>query len=519
MIKPNPTKVVFLCTFPPGANLEVEGLGRYFGALFGSATSTNANYDFVIATFPWHRRWALNISKGSKLRVETHLPKGISALILLIWSFRGLETQGLKGKVRVKLLNKQALILNIHVISAGVLPYSLERNFLVKSFLPILRIIARMILFISSRIFNEKKFNFVLADAEEKIVRHKVKEFDCSRIFFDRAVKKLFNKTVQKFVKKNAILVSMNNRFEIQDSRKNILLVPDVIPIMHRDIFILDNGRWDALIADIKNACCKSQNWITFSNSTQRNAQLLGLQPESADVTVIPHASVPPSGSFQEFETMKSRGLGNQWIDYNWRSGQAKVTNQLFRFLSFNQNLEYIMYPTQYRPHKKVELLIESWGRVIQYHPEFKLVLTLNEIRHPHLQEKIVGLGLSNSILFAPNLSDSELLAWQARAKFIISTSSIEGAMPFMVSESIHVGVPFLIPSLAVSKEVLPETVLKLSELRIDTPEALANSLLTAIKHRDKIKELQREWSYSYSRSWSDVWREWMRTIERVAEK
>jgi glycosyltransferase involved in cell wall biosynthesis len=519
MMNPNPTKVVFLCTFPPGANLEVEGLGRYFGALFGSATSTNVNYDFVIATFPWHRRWASNISKGSKIRVETHLPKGISGLVLLIWSFRRVETQGLKRKVKAKLLNKQALIYNIHVISAGVLPYSLERNSLIKSLFPILRIIARAILFISSRLFNEKKFNFDPASAEEKITRYKANEFDLARVFFDTAVKKLFNKTVQKFVKEKAILVSMNNRFEIQDSRKNILLVPDVIPIMNRDIFVLDNARWDALIADIRNACLKSQNWITFSNSTQRNAQLLGLQPESADVKVIPHASVPPSGSFQEFETIKGRGLGDQWIDYYWRSGQAKVTNQLFRFPSFNQNLVYIIYPTQYRPHKKVELLIESWARVIQYHPEYKLVLTLNKARHPHLQEKIVRLGLSNSILFAPNLSDSELLAWQARAKFIISTSSIEGAMPFMVSESIHVGVPFLIPSLAVSKEVLPETVLNLSELRIDTPEALTKSLLTAIKHRDKIKKLQDEWSNSYSRSWSDVWQEWMRTIERVAEK
>jgi glycosyltransferase involved in cell wall biosynthesis len=519
MIKSNPTKIIFLCTFPPGANLEVEGLGRYFASLFASATSTNLNYDFVLATFPWHRKWASDITEGSILRVETYLPKGISGLALFVWSFRSLESKELKRKVRIKLLNKQALIYNIHVISAGVLPYSLEGKILIKALLPILRIVARIILFISIRIFNDKKVNFNVASSDKKFTEVKSKELDFARVFFDSALKRLFSKMVQRFGKENSVLISMNNRFEIQDSGKNILLVPDVIPVMHQDIFVLDNPRWDALIEDIKNACLKSQNWITFSHSTQKNAQLLGLQPKSADVTVIPHASVPPSISFQEFETIKSRGLGDQWIDYHWRAGQTKITNQLFRFPSFNQNLDYMIYPTQYRPHKKVELLIDSWGEVIESFPTYKLVLTLNESKHPRLQQKVAEAGLSNSILFVPSLSDSELLAWQARAKFVISISRIEGAMPFMVSESISVGVPFLIPALAVTEEILPKKLIDLSELRIDTSKALTKSLLGAINQRDRIWVAQEEWSKTYSRSWNDVWRDWMRVIERVTEK
>ncbi len=511
--------MIFLCTFPPGANLEIEGLGRYFGSLFQSATVTNLSYDFVIATFPWHRRWAIKASAGSIFRVDTHLPIGMSGIALFIWSFRGFKIGGLKRKIKMRLLNKQSLIYNIHVVSAGVLPYSLEHNILLKLLLPVLRIGAKTILFISVRLFKEKKLNFEVKGSEKEVAEIKVKEVDFARIFFDKALKGLFDKMVRRYGRKNAVLVSMNNRFELKDSPRSILLVPDVIPVTHQNIFELDNSRWNALIQDIKNACLNSKNWITFASATQKDAEAFGVLPPSVDINVIPHASVPPGISFQEFVTIRDRGLSSQWIDYHWRAGQVKVRNELFRFPSFNQNLVYMIYPTQYRPHKNVELLIDSWVYVVEFHPEYKLVLTLDESKHLHLQQRIVELGLSNSIIFVPSLTDSELLAWQARAKFVISASSIEGAMPFMVSESISIGTPFLVPATFVSKEVLPKAVLRVSELSIETPEALSKSLLTAIGQRDKISKVQEEWSKSYSRSWNDVWRDWIKVIERVTEK
>lgn len=519
MSKPNSTKIIFLCAFPPGANLEIEGLGRYFGSLFKSAVYSDRNYDFVIATFPWHRRWASRVGGSSIFRVETHWPKGISGFVLLLWSLRSFDIDGIKRTIRLKLLNKQTLIYNIHLMSAGVLPISLESNFFARNSLPILRIAAKTTLFVSLRIFNREKHHFENIVSEGNQINLRSEKEISARKLFDVAVKKQFDCMVRRYAEENSILVSMNNRFEIKGSGMTVLLVPDVIPITHQNVFMANNSRWEALIADIKSACLNSKHWITFSNATETDANLVGVLPPNVNINVVPHASVPPGTAFQDFKTIGERGLSPQWIDYFWRAGQVKVSNQLFRYPSFNQNLDYMIYPTQYRPHKNVELLMDSWGEVIERFPTYKLVLTLNESKHPQLQQKVVELGLSNSILFLPNLSDPELLAWQARAKFVISISSIEGAMPFMVSESISVGVPFLIPALAVSAEILPKKLIDLSELRIETSEALTKSLLGAINQRDRIWVAQEEWSKSYSRSWNDVWRDWMRVIERVTEK
>jgi glycosyltransferase involved in cell wall biosynthesis len=341
---------------------------------------------------------------------------------------------------------------------------------------------------------------------------------DLRRALFDSGMKNIFNCVVKKYGRNNSVLLTMNNRYEIKNYSKSVMLVPDVIPITQQALFSSGNPRWNIIINDTKNACLNSKNWITFSNSTENAARQAGVVTEGTEIAIIPHASIPPGTAYKEFETIRGKGLDRQWVDYYWRAGQAKATNQLFKFSSFNQNLRYIIYPTQYRFHKNIEILMEAWRVVMKIHPDYKLVLTLDIDKHPQLNSKLRELGISNSVLFIPRLTDWELIAWQARAKFVLSCSSVEGAMPFVVSESMAVEVPFLIPEIPIAKEILPKSVLGASSVGIDSSLLLAQSLVDAIAQRDVILKIQTEWAKVYNRSWNNVWDDWILVIERISK-
>ena len=518
MNKSAPTQVLFLCTFPPGANLEYEGLGRYFGSLFNAATEIEDDFQFTIVTFPWHRKWAESVSENTILRVESYVPKSLRGIALLIWSFRRLGLPEIKNGIRFRMLNKQALIYNIHLLSAGILPQSINSNFLYRLSLPILKFVAKSLLYLSNKIFKKNRLSYEIGlegSGNELVVR---KQRNFRRAIFDLGMKKSFDSLVKKYSKNNPVLLTMNNRYEIKNYSRNAMLVPDVIPLTERNLFESGDLRWKVIIREIERACLSSANWITFSKSTQKAAINAGVLTSNTAVTVIPHASVPPGAAYTDFKIIESRGLERQWVDYHWRAGQVKVINQLFKAHTFNQNLKYIIFPTQLRPHKNIEMLIESWQGVVRAYPEYKLVLTLDILKHSELQIMVRELGLSNSVIFVPGLSDSELIAWQSRARFVISTSGVEGAMPFMVSESIAVGVPFLLPLLMVTKEILPKSVLDISELRIDSSKSLTDSLVSAIPQRDAIQKIQKDWSVEYSRSWGEVWNQWIIAIERISK-
>lgn len=518
MFRGSTSRVVFLCTFPPGANLEIEGLGRYFGSLLSESASLENDFRVVVATYPWHRKWASTVCEGTEISVETYRPKNVFGVMLSMWSFRRIESWGFKQQAKSRILSKQALVHNIHLLSVKTLPSSLNKKKFYRILLPILTFFSKALLYVGIKLFKSKKSEINYSIELQKSDGNKGISQDYKRVLFDLAMKKVFEGIARKYSKQDNIIVTMNNRFSLKNYSKSVMLVPDVIPITLQDSFASDNSRWNYIIDDIRIATLNSKRWITFSEATEAAARLGGVVKNETEINVIPHASFPPGMAYKDYEMMKSKGLHRQWIDYHWRTGQENVTNDLFKSHTFNNNLKYIIYPTQLRPHKNIEMLIESWQKVVSVYPAYKLVLTLDITRHPELNGLVRDCGISNSVIFIPKLTDSELIAWEARADFVLSVSAIEGAMPFMVSESTSVGVPFLVPALGVTREILPEIVLTASSLEIDSSDSLAASLINAIPRRNEILRIQKEWSKVYSRSWSDVWKDWILVIERTSK-
>jgi hypothetical protein len=124
-------------------------------------------------------------------------------------------------------------------------------------------------------------------------------------------------------------------------------------------------------------------------------------------------------------------------------------------------------------------------------------------------------LNLESAILFLPNLSECELMAWTEQARLVLSFSRAEGAMPFMVSEAMIAKVPFLVRDLEVSREILPKDVQLFS---LFDENSVTGMIIASLNNRDQLLKLQLDWYQNYSRTWTEVWQEFMQTLEGFSD-
>jgi glycosyltransferase involved in cell wall biosynthesis len=498
-------RIFIAAIFPPRTELTVEGLGRYYETLVKSSDlwlELNKEYQVVLAVARWHSKWANAITDGTQVKVETFGPRTPGGLLLHLWSKSNIFDLVLEFKIF--LFSRHAISWTIHKWSAGVFGSS-NSNFFSKKIQKLQRFIAKSILWmVKNR--RAKSVGSFTSEVEVLLVvkSHRID----SRQLFDRFYRIESQSILDRVNMKSEFIFLAHNRLEPPANAQNIaILVPDLIPLEFSGLFEKESTRWKQIQKEIIKNCASSKKWICFSSHTSDYARDADLLTEMSKIHLVPHGNRPPNYSWDQYFEQSKRGVGPEWVDYWWRSGLKKVSNNLFYNFNFNNQLEYCIYPTQFRPHKGIVELIESWKNVVREIPTFKLVLTADPVKNTDLLNIVVKLGLEMSVLFVPNLSEEELIAWTIRSKLVISASEAEGAMPFMVSEAMAAETPFLIRDLDVSKEVIP---FEIQDICFFKNGELAESIVRSLKHRDEILAAQMKWNNGYVRSWETVWAEWM---------
>ena len=495
--------------FPPRAALSQEGLGRYFETLI-QASSKNAdwleefNVELVIA--PWSKAWGEAVTSGTSVRLRKLRIHSFGGVLLYLWGSNRELFKLREKEFTTRRINRAAIAWTIHKWSAGIVNVNVKNPFH-KIIQVTLRFFARVVLYLVKRI-RRKDFDSVNIKTDNASAPVLQDQKVAVRKIFDKYFANESSNSLMRESKRYDFIFLAHNRVPFtKASPPSATLVPDLIPLEYSEIFERDSARWKNIADEIAVTCVKSKLWITFSGHTKDVGQRLSLLTQGAKVNVIRHASQPPSQDWADYFALVQSGMANQWVDYWWRSGLLKVKNPLFQNEIFDGRLEYCIYPTQYRPHKNVEKLINSWPEVISEFPTVKLILTADPEKNSSLVELVRSLHLSNSVLFIPKMSGSELIAWCKRAKLVISASSAEGAMPFMVSEALTAEVPFLISDTEVSREILPEAVQQVSFL---DSEDFAASIKKSLRNREDILAIQKKWYGEYHSSWTDVWNDWL---------
>lgn len=500
-------KICIAAIFPPGARLSNEGLGRYLEVIVRSSSGwieSNKNYEVILAVASWNRAWGKQATSGTGITLKTYLPRTWAGAVLYVWSYKDFRSKLETTQIRIPIINRSELAWTIHKWSAGIFPEG-KPNFLGILFRELLTFSAKSILYIIKMRKSSSSINQILENVSSDPAR--TRNFPI-KLIFDYLFKIEASSLVKRISRGAEFVYLGHNRLSPKGLRANsAMLVPDLIPIELAERFNEDSKRWENLQRDILVNSAEMNCLITFSNHTVTYARETGILGDDHRVSIIPHASRPPSKVWEEYFDQKERGIGNAWVDYWWRSGSQKISNSIYRMPSFNNRLVYCIYPTQFRPHKGILELIESWNDVLEYFPTVKLVLTADPWKNNDLLDAVVSRGLEMSVIFVPNLSEAELIAWTIRSKLVISASEAEGAMPFMVSEAMAAQTPFLIRDLDVSKEVIPSDI---QDICFFKKGHLTQSIVRTLENRDEILKAQMNWSGEYVRTWDTVWAEWM---------
>ena len=502
--------ILLIALFPPGSKLENEGLGRYLEALIASSKTFavgRENAKIFLHVAPWHETWARRVVSGTPVSIMIQNQFTLTSLILSAWSLRRISIatpQLLQVKSRPEEKNnatlcnwsgrktmKQVVDPNSKILR-GKVAISLLSTFWIK-------IRARC----NSEALKMKYF-------ASKVLNKN----DYSHKIFDKLFRRYCISYLKKLGTKN-ILVLLHNRIPVPNSKNVILFVPDLIPLEFSELFSSESKRWDNLAREIRDNCERAEKWITFSDYTASYAQQKQITSAEHQIKVIRHASKPPGLKLHESLTQDGKENMEPPLECWWESGQSRIFPTNFRDHAFVDSLEYVFYPSQYRPHKEIEGLILLWPKITAEFPNLKLVLTVDPVHNPKIQKMVDEANLELVILFLPSLSERELIAWMARSTIMLSFSRAEGAMPFMVSEAMEVKVPFLIRDLEVSREILPKDVQGVSFFNDDSA---ADVIITSLNKLEQLLNFQLNWYQEYSRTWTEVWEELMQTLEDFSD-
>jgi glycosyltransferase involved in cell wall biosynthesis len=456
---------------------------------------------------PWHKSWAKKIVSGTPVSIIVKNQWGITSLIFRAWSLRArliLPSQSLemestpKEKTKFTKFNFSTSFVRKQI--AGTLCKVLDRKLSINHLSSFWRGIKDYCNF--GALKNRCRLLGILFSDD---FMHKI---------FDKLYRHYCAKYIEKLGTKN-ILVLMHNRLPVPNTQNVILFVPDLIPLEFSELFSSESSRWDYLVEEVKENCEHSKKWITFSDYTASYAKQIRIASPEHQIKVIRHASQPPGLKLGGSPVQERIGTIEGQLDYSWKSGQPKILSTIFREHASVGSLEYVFYPSQYRPHKGIESLIQLWPRINQEFPNLKLVLTMDLVRNSKIHRLVNVLNLESAILFLPNLSECELMAWTEQARLVLSFSRAEGAMPFMVSEAMIAKVPFLVRDLEVSREILPKDVQLFS---LFDENSVTGMIIASLNNRDQLLKLQLDWYQNYSRTWTEVWQEFMQTLEGFSD-
>ncbi len=170
----------------------------------------------------------------------------------------------------------------------------------------------------------------------------------------------------------------------------------------------------------------------------------------------------------------------------------------------------FLFYPTQNRPYKRLELLIEALARLNNEGLAPDLVLTASRVTLDHLKELAEELGVTSRLVFPGEVSSFDLYALHRAAAVTVVTTLFEGGFPWQAIESMSCNTPVVMSRIPVVEERLKcMDGVSCDDLVLFEPDnlnELCHGIGHALRHRAAVVESQSRVVEAFNRyTWSDV--------------
>ncbi len=204
------------------------------------------------------------------------------------------------------------------------------------------------------------------------------------------------------------------------------------------------------------------------------------------------------------------------YIPYNKTTSVKQILKK------YKIDFQYIIYPTQIRPYKNIEILLKSLILLKKKGYKIKLLLTGNLSDFPPALIMAEGNDLMDDIAYIESASNEELNVLYQNCAMCIATSFGEGGMPWPIFEALANNTPVIAANIAVTRERLIFCGIKPEESELFLFDPLdANELTKNIEYvltnRDLVARKQQTIKDKlFLWQWSDVAEKYMEIFNRV---
>ncbi|WP_053372212.1 glycosyltransferase [Paenibacillus sp. FJAT-27812] len=493
--------------FQPGVRLTTEGIGRLLAFIL---KENNDNKIVIICP-----AWLIDsidvllednkIPKGKfEILCTKRVPIGVKFKMIMQRKNRKLKT---KSKFSVFLSKFKSKLINL--IENKIASYLSTGAIISLILKTIVYMLIGLLLLPFTLIFLLSFLLYKISNKIIKVVRRKVIGFSLGNPILQKI--KLYAKSGQHIIYQIVIDNEISRLVKLVNEKKDIssCFIPSMIwPQINNlncykilaapDIVFYDFPTQfpgvETTHRKIRQSIEAADHLISYSDFVKNEHLVNKCGVDKSKITVIKHANVDMSEhlkltkSVKKYYSMKSnaKDIINKYIADKYNPNHVLYDCDI-------ENLDYIIFSSQQRPHKNILNLVKAIKIVNNdMYSNIKLVLTGDISEVAYIQNYIRDNHLENDVFVMHGLSSKVLAAFNKMAACAVNPTLFEGGFPFTFSEAYSVGTPSIMSKIpVVSAEIENSELQEMMLFDPFNPYEIADKIVWALENRQKLFEAQ----------------------------
>lgn len=294
---------------------------------------------------------------------------------------------------------------------------------------------------------------------------------------------------------------------------KVLMAAPDIVFYEHPAQFLSPGD--ERMLGRMTKSIAAADHLICYSDYVKQNHIVKHHSVPSDRVHVIRHGYVD-TASIEKGDGSRESSLEVLHTYIDEKKNHLPEYLRGFRF----DDVDFLFYSSQVRPHKNIESLIVVFERLLREHYRpVKLVLTGRVLGNPRLKHIIDKYGLGRDVISLPSIPNHVLAALYRLATVSVTPTQFEGGFPFTFSEAYSVGTPSVMSRIPVVEELIDdENLLERMTFNPHNQREMLDRILWALDNREELIALQKPLFDKFSaRSWDIVANEYVDLAVNIA--